>query len=65
MKAKDLKAMEINELSNEIVALMREQFNLRMQHATKQLTQTDNLNNVRRRIAQAKTILHEKNRSQS
>ncbi len=64
-KAKEFNAMNIAELSNEIVALMREQFNLRMQHATKQLTQTHNLNAVRRKIARVKTFLHEKNRSKS
>lgn len=65
MKAKELRSMNAAGLAEEIVALRREQFNLRMQLGTKQLTQTHNLGNVRRKIARAKTILHEINRSKS
>ncbi|MCP5079043.1 MAG: 50S ribosomal protein L29, partial [Psychromonas sp.] len=40
--------------------LLREQFNLRMQHSTGQLEKTDQLKKVRRSIARVKTILTQK-----
>ncbi len=39
MKAADLRTKSVDELNEELVALRREQFNLRMQHATGELTQ--------------------------
>ena len=39
---------------------LREQFNLRMQKATGQLSQTHLLKQVRRDIARVKTVLNEK-----
>jgi len=64
MKAKDqlqqLRALTTGELSEELTASLREQFNLRMQHATKQLGQTHQLKQVRRKIAQINTIVQEK-----
>jgi large subunit ribosomal protein L29 len=60
MTINELKEMNVTELKKELIALLREQFNLRMQHATKQLAQTNNLKNVRRNIARVHTILHEK-----
>lgn len=60
MKITELRSKAPSELKSELTALLREQFNLRMQHGTKQLTQTNNLKVVRRKIAQVKTILHEK-----
>lgn len=60
MKANKFKQMDVSELKSELLALLREQFNLRIQKAVKQLTQTHNLRVVRRKIARVKTILHEK-----
>ena len=60
MKANELKKKDSVELAQELTATLREQFNLRMQHATKQLSQTHQLKNVRRKIAQLKTVLGEK-----
>lgn len=60
MKASELRKMDTAELQKELVALLREQFNLRMQHATRQLTQTHNLRKVRRGIATLQTVLREK-----
>lgn len=54
------KQMSVADLEEERVALQREQFNLRMQHATKQLAQTHNLRVVRRKIARVNTLLHAK-----
>jgi large subunit ribosomal protein L29 len=60
MKATELKDKSVEELNEELLNLLREQFNLRMQHSTGQLEKTDQLRNVRRDIARVKTILTEK-----
>jgi large subunit ribosomal protein L29 len=60
MKASDLKAKSVEELNAELLGLLREQFNLRMQAATGQLAQSHLLKQVRRDIARVKTILTEK-----
>jgi large subunit ribosomal protein L29 len=60
MKAQDLRTKSSKELNAELVSLLREQFNLRMQVATGQLQQTHNLKTVRRDIARVKTVLTEK-----
>jgi large subunit ribosomal protein L29 len=60
MKATELKAKSVEELNAELLGLLREQFNLRMQAATGQLAQTHLLKTVRRDIARVKTILTEK-----
>jgi large subunit ribosomal protein L29 len=44
----------------ELDALHKEQFNLRMQHATGQLTRNSEMKRVRRDIARIKTVLNEK-----
>jgi large subunit ribosomal protein L16 len=48
------------ELKTELAALLKEQFGLRMQRATQQLTNTEKLKEVRRNIARARTLLHQK-----
>ncbi|MDP4537515.1 50S ribosomal protein L29 [Alkalimonas collagenimarina] len=60
MKASELKAKSVEELNAELLSLLREQFNMRMQASTGQLAQTHLLKNVRRDIARVKTILTEK-----
>lgn len=60
MKTDELRKMNIDELKKERIALLKENFNLRMQQATKQLVQTHNLKLVRRKIARLLTILKEK-----
>lgn len=60
MKASELKVKSVEELNAELLGLLREQFNLRMQAATGQLAQTHSLKVVRRNIARVKTILTEK-----
>jgi large subunit ribosomal protein L29 len=57
---KALRAKSAAELSTEIAALYKEQFGLRMQKATQQLTNTAKLKDVRRSIARAKTLLAQK-----
>ncbi|QCI16737.1 50S ribosomal protein L29 [Buchnera aphidicola (Aphis craccivora)] len=50
------------DLNIEILQLLREQFNLRMQSASGKLKQPHLLRKVRRNIAKIKTILTEKER---
>ncbi|NRD72102.1 50S ribosomal protein L29 [Shewanella sp. VB17] len=60
MKASELTEKSVEDLNAELLGLLREQFNLRMQHATGQLTQTHQLKIVRRNIARVKTIITSK-----
>jgi large subunit ribosomal protein L29 len=60
MKAKDIRAMSAEDRQKELDGLMREQFNLRMQHATGQLANNAKIKAVRRDIARLKTVMNEK-----
>ncbi len=60
MNASELKQKSVEELNEELLSLLREQFNLRMQLSTGQLAQTHLLRKVRRDVARVKTILNEK-----
>jgi large subunit ribosomal protein L29 len=59
MQAGDLRNKSVDELNEELVALRREQFNLRMQQATGELTHNHEHRRVRRDIARVKTVLSE------
>lgn len=61
-RAKELRNKNPVELQQELLELLRAQFGLRMQHATQQLTNNSQLNNIRRDIARTKTILSQKAR---
>ena len=63
MEAKELRSKSVTELNDELIALRREQFNLRMQSATGELNQHTEHKRVRKDIARVKTILSEKKRS--
>ncbi len=56
---KALAAKTPEELKTELSALLKEQFGLRMQKATQQLTNTEKLKQVRRSIARARTLIHQ------
>jgi large subunit ribosomal protein L29 len=60
MKADDARAMSPDQLSDELVKLKKEQFNLRFQRATGQLENTGRVREVRRDIARIKTIAAQK-----
>ena len=60
MRAQDLRQKSVEELKAELIGLLREQFNLRIQASTGQLSQTHTLKQVRRDIARVKTVLNEK-----
>ena len=59
MEAKELREMSVQELNDELLALRREQFNLRMQKATGELNQHHQHSKVRKDIARIKTVLNE------
>ena len=48
------------ELQTEVEALLKEQFGLRMQAATQQLTNNAKLRGARRGIARVRTLIHQK-----
>jgi large subunit ribosomal protein L29 len=60
MNANDLRQKTAAELAVELDTLLREQFNLRMQKGTGQLSRPDQVRKVRRNIARIKTVLNEK-----
>jgi len=59
MKAVDVRAMSESQLSDELLKLKKEQFNLRFQQATGQLEKTSRVKAIRRDIARIKTIMRE------
>jgi large subunit ribosomal protein L29 len=60
MKTKELRDMSDAQLSEELLKLRREQFNLRMQAATGQAAKPDQHGKVRKSIARLKTVQHER-----
>ncbi len=65
MKAEDVRAKSADELTDQLVDLKKEAFNLRFQKATGQLENTARVRQVRRDIARVKTILRERSRAAS
>ena len=59
-RKKDLRSKSPEELKTELHALLKEQFGLRMQKATQQLTNSASVVRVRRDIARVKTLLNQK-----
>ncbi|MEY4344257.1 MAG: hypothetical protein RL032_89 [Pseudomonadota bacterium] len=59
-KAAELRQKDVAGLKDEVKALQKAHFGLRMQKATQQITNTATLRSARRDIARAKTILVQK-----
>ena len=59
VKTKDLRAMTIDELEAKLIENKKEQFNLRVQQSTGQLTNTAQIRKVRREIAKINTLITE------
>ncbi len=57
MKASELREKTVDELGEELLKLRKEQFNLRLQQATGQLTRPHEYRRVRKDIARVKTVL--------
>ena len=60
MDIQDLRKQSAQELNDQLLDLRREQFNLRMQKGSGQLTQPHQLRRVRRDIARTKFVLGSK-----
>jgi large subunit ribosomal protein L29 len=60
MNIEDIRNFTLDQLEDELIKLKREQFNLRFQKATSQLTNTARVREVRRTIARIKTAEREK-----
>jgi large subunit ribosomal protein L29 len=60
MKIGDVRAMTPDQLSDELLKLKKEQFNLRFQRATGQLENTSRVRQVRRDIARVQTVSRQK-----
>jgi len=60
MKHNELRKKTDTELAQELLGLRKEQFNLRMQRATGQLSRPDQFGKVRKNIARIKTLLAER-----
>ena len=60
MKASELREKSVEELNGVLLDQLKEQFKLRMQASTGQLTQSHLLGQVRKDIARIKTALRQK-----
>jgi large subunit ribosomal protein L29 len=60
MKVKDVRDLSTDEISAKITSLKEELFNLRFQLAVNNLDNTARIREVRRSIAQCKTVLRER-----
>lgn len=60
MKTAELRKKDVAGLQTEVKELQKAHFNLRMQKATQQLNNTNQLKLTRRAIARAKTLIAEK-----
>ncbi len=60
MKATELREQSAEQLNQELMRLLKEQFNLRMRKATGQLNQSHLLRQTQRDIARVKTVMTEK-----
>ena len=57
MRANELREKSAQQLNEQLLGLLRDQFTLRMQKATGQLGQSHLLSQVKRDIARVKTVL--------
>ena len=65
MNASELREKNNEELNTILDDLSREQFNLRMQKGTGQLSRPDQMKKVRRDIARVQTVINEKTSNKS
>jgi large subunit ribosomal protein L29 len=63
MKASELRVKTPQELNVSLEELLKEQFNLRMQKGTGQLSRPSRVKEVRKEIARIKTVLNEQKSS--
>ena len=65
MADKSVKEMGKAELTTELLELRKEQFNLRMQNSTGQMTNSSRFKVIRREIARIKTQMNDINRAEA
>ena len=65
MNIEDVRRFTADELSDQLLSLKKEQFNLRFQAATGQLEKTHRVEVIRRDIARIKTVLRARKPAQS
>ena len=59
-KIADIRALSSDQLSDQLLSLKKEQFNLRFQAGTGQLEKTHRVDEVRKDIARIKTVMRQK-----
>ena len=62
MTVEEMRDKSVEELREELLALKKEQFNLRFQAASNQLDNTSRVRTVRRDVARVLTVMNEKAR---
>ncbi|CAC9434777.1 LSU ribosomal protein L29p (L35e) [Bathymodiolus heckerae thiotrophic gill symbiont] len=60
MDVKELRDQNVSALNETLMTLLKEHFELRMQHKSAQLDDASKLRKIKRSIAQVKTIIKEK-----
>jgi large subunit ribosomal protein L29 len=60
MNAKEMRAMDVAALNKELQDLLKAHFSLRMQKATQQLQNTNQIRSTRRDVARVRTVLSQK-----
>jgi len=60
MDVKELRDQDVSQLNEQLITLLKENFELRMQKSTSQLTDLSKLRKTKKAIAQIKTIINEK-----
>ena len=60
MDIKELRDQDVTQLNEQLITLLKEHFELRMQKSTSQLTDLSKLSKTKKAIAQIKTIINEK-----
>ena len=60
MNVKELRDQDVSQLNEQLITLLKEHFELRMQKSTSQLTDLSKLGKTKKAIAQIKTIINEK-----
>ena len=60
MDVKELRDQDVTQLNEQLITLLKEHFELRMQKSTSQLTDLSKLSKTKKAIAKIKTIINEK-----
>jgi len=60
MKANELRNIQLPKLNSELISLLKAHFGLRMQFATQQLSNPNQLRKIKKDIARVKTVITQK-----